>query len=132
MSVNINNIRSKRAVVRENLSPILNTRLSPQEENNMNVAFIDDTGVLYRKAINDSFKDSNVQINNIGPMNQTCEFCQSINFKCDRTTDSKISICCMKGKIKNYNHSKIVRLPEKIFSRVNFTFNLKITVNILL
>jgi hypothetical protein len=45
-------------------------------------------------------KESNVDQQYIGPMNEICSECESINFKDEKPGDGKFSLCCHKGKVK--------------------------------
>jgi hypothetical protein len=45
-------------------------------------------------------RESNVDQHYIGPMDEICSECHSINFKDEKPSDDKFSLCCHKGKVK--------------------------------
>ncbi|XP_029670961.1 uncharacterized protein LOC115240129 [Formica exsecta] len=42
----------------------------------------------------------NVPIHTLGQMNVECQFCKSLNFKCEESKDGKFTYCCQKGKLE--------------------------------
>ena len=51
------------------------------------------------KFYNDKFKDNEIEIHYLGPMDAVCQYCNALHFAGEKPADGKFKTCCHKGKV---------------------------------
>lgn len=57
----------------------------------------------------DTFNEGNVAIHSCGAMNVECQFCHSLNFHAETSTDNYFKYCCHKGTVLLEDGGQLIR-----------------------